>query len=394
FWVARMIIAGFRWEDRLPFRNVFFTSIIRDKQGRKLSKSLGNSPDPLDLIDKFGADGVRFGLMRIAPAGTDVRYDEDQIVEGRNFANKLWNAVRFRQMQGAAEADKGPLSLFAIDILAKLEALEADMDEALKEYRFNDAGNLLYQFFWNEYCDWYLESAKGDFAPEADPAAKAATLWTMDTVLRRFLLQLHPYMPHITEELWEKMGFRAEGGPEFLMQTTLDNSLVMHDIPAETIAAAQAKVAAIYGAVGRARNLKAEYGLAANRGVKFIIDPEASEQGQIDESTVFGRLAGAGDVTVVTGYDPGKGVPVALTAIGKIYMPLEGLIDVAAERERLTKELGKAEDELRKVNAKLSNENFVSRAAPEIVAEHRERQGQWKARVEELGRMIENLGGA
>ncbi|MBL9151359.1 MAG: valine--tRNA ligase [Verrucomicrobiales bacterium] len=395
FWVARMIIAGFRWEGQLPFRNVFFTSIIRDKQGRKLSKSLGNSPDPLDLIEKFGADGVRFGLMRIAPAGTDVRYDEDQIVEGRNFANKLWNAARFRQMQGPADAAaRGPLSIFAIDILAKLEALEADLDEALKEYRFNDAANLLYQFFWSEYCDWYLESAKGDFFEEGTPASKAATLWTMDTVLRRFLMLLHPYMPHITEELWEKMGCRAEGGPAFLMQTELDRSLVMHDLPAETIAAAQARVAAIYGAVGRTRNLKAEYGLGANRGVKFIIDPSTGDQGRIDEVSVFGRLAGAGEVIVETGYQAAKGVPAILTAIGTIYMPLEGLIDVAAERERLSKELAKAEDELKKVNAKLSNENFVSRASPEIVTEHRERQSQWKSRVEELGRMIENLAGA
>ena len=190
------------------------------------------------------------------------------------------------------------------------------------------------------------------------------------------------------------MGFRAEGGPAFLMQTELDSSLVMHDIPAETIAAAQARVAAIYGAVGRTRNLKAEYGLGANRGVKFIIDPSTSEQGRIDEVTVFGRLAGAGEVVVETGYQAAKGVPAILTAIGTIHMPLEGLIDVAAERERLSKELGKAEDELKKVNAKLSNENFVSRASPEIVTEHRDRQSQWKARVEELGRMIDNLAGA
>ena len=266
------------------------------------------------------------------------------------------------------------------------------MDEALGEYRFNDAANLLYQFFWSEYCDWYLESAKGDFTDDAEPAAKAATLWTMDTVLRRFLMQLHPYMPHISEELWEKMGFGAEGGPEFLMQTPLETGVVMHDLPADQIAEAQARVAAIYEAVGRARNLKAEYGLAANRNVTFILDPEASEHGIVGETGVLAKLAGAGEITVDTGHAAAQGVPVALTPIGKLYMPLEGLIDVDAERERLTKELGKAEDELKKVNAKLANENFVSRAKPEIVQENRDRQAQWKARVEELGRMIENLG--
>ena len=391
FWVARMIMAGFRWEVELPFRNVFFTSIIRDRQGRKLSKSLGNSPDPLELIERFGADGTRFGLMRIAPTGTDVRYDEDQIVEGRNFANKLWNAARFRQMQGDADAKPGQRSIFAIDILAKLEAFEADMDESLKEYRFNDAANLLYQFFWSEFCDWYLESAKEDLAGDAEPSARAAALATIDTVLRRFLIQLHPYMPHISEELWEKLGLAREGDPEFLMLTPIDNDVVMHSVGAAAIADAQAKVAAIYEAVGRARNLKAEYGLAANRNVRFIIDPAASEQGQFSESTVFSRLAGAGEIEIRPNFDAPKGVPATLTAIGRIYMPLEGLIDVGAERDRLTKELDKAAAELKKVNSKLSNVNFVTRAKPEVVEENRDRQTQWKGRVEELKRMIENL---
>ena len=403
FWVARMIMAGYRWREELPFRNVFFTGIVRDGQGRKMSKSLGNSPDPLDIIAEYGADALRFAMMRTAPLGADIRFEianeggkeiYPQVVEGRNFANKLWNATRFRQMQGPAGEERGELSIFAIDIIAKLEALESDMDEALKEYRFNDAGHLLYQFFWNEYCDWYLESAKGDFFEDAAPGAKAATLWTMDTVLRRFLMQLQPYMPHICEELWEKMGFRVEGDPEFLMQTQLDDSIILHDIPAEKITAAQAQVAAIYAAVGRARNLKAEYGLAANRNARFIIDPATSETGQFTEPAVFARLAGAGEVIVETGHNAGQGVPAALTPIGKIYMPLEGLIDVDAERERLTKEQEKARDELKKVNAKLSNENFVSRAKPEVVQENRDRQASWKARVEELGRMIENLGGA
>jgi valyl-tRNA synthetase len=294
-------------------------------------------------------------------------------------------------MQGEAEAEPGERSIFAIDILAKLEAFEADMDEALKEYRFNDAANLLYQFFWSEFCDWYLESAKEDLAEEADPSAKAAALATIDTVLRRFLVQLHPYMPHISEELWEKMGFAREGDLQFLMLTPIDDDVVMHDVPASAITAAQAKVAAVYEAVGRARNLKAEYGLAANRGVKFIVDPAASEQGQFTESTVFGRLAGAGEIEICENYDAPKGVPVALTGLGRIFMPLEGLIDVEAERERLTKEMDKASAELKKVNAKLSNENFVTRAKPEVVEENRDRQAHWKCRVEELKRMIENL---
>jgi valyl-tRNA synthetase len=394
FWVARMIMAGYRWQGGLPFKNVFFTSIIRDKKGRKMSKQLGNSPDPLDLMAEYGADALRFGLMRIAPTGTDVKFDEDQIVEGRNFANKIWNAARYRQMQNAAVAagaiDFSSLSIYSLDILARLDQLEKDVDAAYEDYRFNEIAQLLYEFWWSHYCDWYLESIKGDFFEEGDPGARASTLATMDLVLKRFLLLLHPFMPHLTEELWEKIGYGEEGGPSFLMQTVLPSEPVLADADPALVAKARARVAAVYEAVGRVRNLKAEYGLGANKNVKFIIDPE---EGSFPESIVFARLAGAGEIVVTPGYEAAKGVPTALTAIGKIHLPLEGLIDVAAERERLGKELAKAVDELKKVNAKLSNENFVTRAPEDVIGEMKERQKHWQIRVDELGKMIGNLGG-
>ncbi len=393
FWVARMIMAGFRWQGEVPFKNVFFTSIVRDKKGRKMSKQLGNSPDPLDLMAEFGADALRFGLMRIAPMGTDVKFDEDQIVEGRNFANKLWNAARYRQMQpGAVEAkpvDFGSLSIYSIDILARLDQLEQDIALAYQDYRFNEIAQLLYDFWWSHYCDWYLESSKGDFFEEGDPAARASTLATMDLVLKRFLLLLHPFMPHITEELWEKLGYREEGGAGFLMLTELPGTGLLEGGDGKVIAAARTKAQAIYESVGRARNLKAEYGLGANKNVKFIIDPEG---GSFDQVSVFQRLAGAGEVTVSPGFQAEKGIPVALTAIGKIYLPLEGLIDVDAERSRLGKELDKTQDELKKVNAKLSNENFVTRAPDEVITEMKDRQKHWQQRVDELTRMMANLG--
>lgn len=389
FWVARMIMAGYRWERKVPFKNVFFTSIIRDKRGRKMSKQLGNSPDPLDLMAEYGADALRFGLMRIAPTGTDVKFDEDQIVEGRNFANKLWNAARYRQMQeGSGEFDTKTLSIYSIDILAKLDQLERDMLGAYSDYRFNELAQLLYDFFWSQYCDWYLESSKGAFAEGADPGLKASALATMDLVLKRFLLMLHPFMPHISEELWEKLGCAGEGEIEFLMQTTLAKESTLATLEDEKIATAQARVKAIYESVGRARNLKAEYGLSANKSVKFIIDPEG---GSLEEADVFQQLAGAGEIIVERGFKAEKGVPTALTAIGKIYLPLEGLINVAAEKDRLGKELSKAEDELKKVKAKLSNKNFTSRAPEAVVQEMRDRQDQWQERAAELGRMIEDL---
>ncbi|MEM7387265.1 MAG: valine--tRNA ligase, partial [Verrucomicrobiota bacterium] len=196
FWVARMIMAGYTFTGELPFKNVFFNSLIRDARGRKLSKSLGNSPDCLKLIDAYGADGVRFGLLRIAPSGTDVRYDEDRIKEGRNFATKLWNAARFRQMQhleGDAPA-LGKPDIYGVAILAKLDELGANLDQAYLNYRFNDSANLLYEFFWSEFCDWFLEASKKNFASDADPTARNSSLAVMDLVLSRLLIHLHPFM--------------------------------------------------------------------------------------------------------------------------------------------------------------------------------------------------------
>src|SRR5437773_6983037 len=194
FWVARMIIAGLEFkpgkserdEDNIPFRDVFFTGLIRDKQGRKMSKSLGNSPNPLELIGKYGADGLRFGLMRISPSGQDIRYDEKQIEEGRNFATKLWNVARFRQMHGASapepKIDTQALSIFAIEVLARLNETIDAIEAAYREYQFNVVAQRLYDFVWSDYCDWFVEAAKTDISGEAE-AKKNSALGIMDYVL-------------------------------------------------------------------------------------------------------------------------------------------------------------------------------------------------------------------
>src|SRR5881398_3084523 len=217
FWVARMIIAGLEFrpgksdrdEDNIPFRHVYFTGLIRDKRGRKMSKSLGNSPDPLELIDKYGADGLRFGLMRIAPSGQDIRYDEKQIEEGRNFATKLWNVARFRQMHGpsdaAPEIDNQTLTIYALELLARLNETIDAIEAAYREYQFNTVAQRLYDFVWSDYCDWFVEAAKTEIFG-SDEAQKKSALAVMDFVLSAILRLLHPFMPHITEELWALMG--------------------------------------------------------------------------------------------------------------------------------------------------------------------------------------------
>jgi valyl-tRNA synthetase len=372
---------------------VFFTSIIRDKQGRKMSKMLGNSPDPMDLMAKYGADGLRFGLLRIAPAGTDVKFDEAQIEEGRNFANKLWNAARFRQMQ----ADGAPvtigkwnnagLSVFCVDIFAKLDQVQSDYDAALAEYSFNTAAQLLYDFFWGNYCDLFLEATKTDFTGGTDPAVKAATLSVIDTVFGRYLQLLHPYMPHVTEELWSTMGYPKDG--VFLMQTPLATEPLLQRIPASLVSQAQATAAAVYETAGRIRNLKATCDLASKRDLSFVLKPSGDSPDSLIPALKF--LGGAGDIRVDATYAKGKNTPATLTPLGEVSLPLDGVTDVNAVRTRLARERDKAQVEIGKVDAKLSSESFMSRAPEDIVQEHRQRRIDFVAQVGQLEEMLRNL---
>jgi len=399
FWVARMIMAGFRFTGELPFKNVYFTSIIRDLQGRKMSKSLGNSPDPIDLMEKYGADGLRFGLLRIAPVGADIRFDEHQVEEGRNFANKLYNACRFRQMGGTIELPEedgdeedsevvGLANCFHLDILAKLDALAEELDRLYGEYRFGEIALRLYEFLWNDFCDKFLEAVKGDLRESASPEARAATLSVFDTVMSRFLQLLHPYMPHVTEELSSKMGFLDEG--EFLMLAELPDEPVLAGLSAEDIAAEQAKAAAVYETAGRLRNLKAEYRLASRKDVTFVVKPSV-EWLEGGERAVLALLVGAQEIRLDAGYEAPKGTPVALTAVGEVYLPLEGLIDVEAERVRLSREIEKIIKEVAKSEGKLGSASFVDRAPAEVVEQEKARLVEWKAKLAQLREMIAAL---
>src|SRR5687767_2188469 len=211
FWVARMIMAGFEYMGEMPFRNVYFTGIIRDKIGRKMSKTLGNSPDPLDLINRYSADALRFGVMRSAPLGQDVLFDEQHVELGRNFCTKLWNACRFRQMhagQVQGEIDAAKLTSDDKWILLRLDKAIAEITDALRDYKFNEATSALYRFFWSEFCDWYLEASKA-VLNGADPAQKANTLAVLDFILSHTLRLMHPFLPFVTEQLWHSLGYNT-----------------------------------------------------------------------------------------------------------------------------------------------------------------------------------------
>jgi valyl-tRNA synthetase len=391
FWVARMIMAGFRFTGELPFKNVFFTSIIRDLQGRKMSKSLGNSPDPIDLMEKYGADGLRFGLLRIAPVGSDLRFDEVSVEEGRNFANKLYNACRFRQMAGnidyAEHEDTykvlGKPNCYQIDIMVKLDALSADLKDSYADYRFGEIAQLMYEFLWNEFCDKFLEAVKLDLRESATPEARTLTLATFDAVMSRYLQLMSPYMPHITEELSLRMGFVNEG--DFLMQQVLPSEPLISFDPS----AAQAKAAAIYESAGRLRNLKAEYNVGSRKDVKFVV--KGAIAWLSGETKVLALLAGASEIILDSSYEAPKGTPAALTPVGEVYLPMDGLIDVDAERVRISKEIEKFKLEVKKCEGKLGNASFVDRAPPEVVEQEKARLAEWNAKLIQLSEMLAAL---
>jgi len=385
FWVARMIMAGFRFVDELPFKNVYFTSLIRDLKGRKMSKSLGNSPDPIELMEKYGADGLRFGLLRIAPEGSDLRFDESSVEEGRNFANKLYNACRFRQMAGTDPVTGGVEGLppYHLDIMAKLDQLASNLKASYADYRFGEIAQLLYEFLWNEFCDKFLEAVKLDLRESATEEARLATLSTFDAVMSRYLQLMSPYMPHITEELSLRMGYVKEG--EFLMQQALPATPLLSFDATD----AQAKAAAVYETAGRLRNLKAEYNLGSRKDVTFVVRGAKSWLGE--ESKVLALLAGAQAIESNDAYDAPKGTPAALTPIGEVYMPMEGLIDVEAERSRIGKEIEKTRIEVTKSEGKLGNASFVDRAPPEVVVQEKERLAEWRSKLAQLEEMLAAL---
>ena len=412
FWVARMIMAGFEWMGEMPFRNVYFTGIIRDKQGRKMSKSLGNSPDPLDLIAAYGADALRFGVMRSAPLGADILFDDKNVELGRNFCTKLWNAARFRQMQGGeTEGEINPVLLTSDDkwILLRLNAAIREVSAALDEYRFSDAANALYRFFWSEYCDWYVEASKaslytnatatGEAAAEPVPGdfeqRKANTLAVMDFVLAHTLRLMHPFLPFITEDLWHGLGFHddlpADQGGRTIMfarwPAPLDNDFYhYYDLDQSAEEAANAK----YEVVNLGRGLRRDANIASNKRVRFIL--QSATPLLPHDTEVLRILLNAEPLEILPSYDAPRGTPSTITPLGTLFLPLEGLIDVAAERERLTKEIAKVEDELGKVRAKLANPNFAGKVPPAVLADHQQRETAWAEKLAQLTRMREALG--
>ncbi len=413
-WVARMIIAGLELHgpekktltddeirQRIPFRRVYFNGIIRDKLGRKMSKSLGNSPEPLDLIAKFGADGLRFGLLSIAPKGQDILFDEDRVGQGRNFCNKLWNAARFRQMSGPM-ADNSSLAA----VVGRLRATQLDDDDFailqglaeltdstaknLEDHEFTAYAQGLYAFFWGDFCDWYVEASK---ARLKDPALVENCLAVQDLVLRQFLLLLHPVAPFISEELWHLLGYGSE--QDFIQHHHTgsggDLLRVLREHGIKLSASKVADVALLREFVATVRGLKSQANQATRRdAVITVVAKDAAARKLIEANRE--KLAGlAGLAEIAFAADAG-GRTGALTSLGVVLLELSGNVDVAAEKVRLTKELAKLEQAVAAGEAKLGNEVFVSKAPAKILEGARNQLAEAKAKRDEIARMLASLG--
>lgn len=377
FWVARMIMAGYEFTGKMPFKNVYFTGIVRDKLGRKMSKSLGNSPDPLDLIDRFGADGVRMGMMLAAPAGNDILFDEALCEQGRNFCNKIWNAFRLVQgWQVDADAVQPETARLAVEwFSAKLRQSAAEMADLYSKYRLSEALMEVYHLFWDEFSSWFLEMVKPAYGSPIDGKTYAAVLEAFNHLLHL----LHPFMPFITEELWQHLTDRKPG--ESIM------------ISPQTIAAPQSADETILAQVEHMKNVVA--GVRAIRNTKNISPRELLELQVIGTDPIAAydclitKMANVSGVEVIA--TKGDGVSSFMVGTTEYAVPLGGLIDVEAELAKAEAELKHLEGFLVGVKKKLSNERFVSNAPAAVVELERKKQSDAESKIATLKETIESL---
>ena len=377
FWVARMIMAGYEFTGKMPFKNVYFTGIVRDKLGRKMSKSLGNSPDPLDLIDRFGADGVRMGMMLAAPAGNDILFDEALCEQGRNFCNKIWNAFRLVQgWQVDADAVQPETARLAVEwFSAKLRQSAAEMADLYSKYRLSEALMEVYHLFWDEFSSWFLEMVKPAYGSPIDGKTYAAVLEAFNHLLHL----LHPFMPFITEELWQHLTDRKPG--ESIM------------ISPQTIAAPQSADETILAQVEHMKNVVA--GVRAIRNTKNISPRELLGLQVIGTDPIAAydclitKMANVSGVEVIA--TKGDGVSSFMVGTTEYAVPLGGLIDVEAELAKAEAELKHLEGFLVGVKKKLSNERFVSNAPAAVVELERKKQSDAESKIATLKETIESL---
>ncbi|MBN2467569.1 MAG: valine--tRNA ligase, partial [Deltaproteobacteria bacterium] len=372
FWVARMMMMGLKFMGEVPFRDVYIHALVRDAQGRKMSKSLGNVIDPLVMIDEYGSDAFRFTLASLAAQGRDVRLSEDVISGYRHFANKIWNAARFVQLNLAdfnPQKDRIPYSRYSLVdkwILSLTTRLIRNVREALESYRFNEAAAFLYQFVWHEFCDWYVEFGKHGLV-SADGNRRSGTQQVLVDVLDTALRLLHPFMPFITEEIWQNL----PGNTGSIMVSSFpkaDTTFLNRD--------AEEKLEKIKDVIYHVRNIRGEMNISPSQKVTVVLlcmDDGKTRQLFNDHRHYFFQLASVGDLQFATGQKRPKAAATAISKDVEIFIPLAGIIDFGEEERRLGKEVAKTEKEFSLVQKKLSNEEFLRKAPKDIVEKERQR---------------------
>lgn len=403
FWVARMIMANMEFmkglpgsdgkprqkdTDLVPFRDVYFTSIIRDAQGRKMSKSLGNSPDPLEVIREYGADALRFTITYLAPLGQDVLFSSEKCEIGRNFANKIWNAGRFLLMNRKELSGDGKVGLDAPGlehqdladrwILSRLHGTIRSLSASLDAFQVNDATKILYEFLWHDFCDWYVELVKTRFYGEEPASVKLAVLqralWVFDQALRL----LHPFMPFITEELWQHLDDRRGASLVRAAFPVADGSRI--DPRAEQ------DMAFVQNVISALRNIRGENNIPPSRqvGVQVIAAKDGETALLGTYSRYLEKLANVSSFTEITASQKPRLAASALVGSLEILVPLEGIVDLSAERNRLEKEIQRVQKMLEGIEQKLGNDQFTGRAPKEVVEREREKQAAFRANLEKL----------
>ena len=376
FWVARMIMAGEEYMGKFPFKNVYFTGIVRDKLGRKMSKSLGNSPDPIELIEKFGADGIRMGMMLSAPAGNDILFDESLCEQGRNFNNKIWNAFRLVKGWETADIEQPEANKVAVKWFeAKLKEVNAEVNDLFKKYRISEALMAVYRLFWDEFSSWYLEMVKPEYQKPMDKASYDATLRFFETLLK----MLHPFMPFITEELWQNIYERKDG--ESIMSDKLELEAPTADEQALT-----ANIELLKQIIGGVRTIRNQKNISPREALKLqIVGANELEA----YNCVLAKMANLDEIAVVSEKDGTASAFMVGTT--EYAVPLGDKIDVAAEIEKAEAQLKHLEGFLAGINKKLSNEKFVANAPEAVVALERKKKSDSEEKIAALKETIAEL---
>ncbi|MDO5589083.1 MAG: valine--tRNA ligase [Bacteroidales bacterium] len=374
FWVARMIMAGYEYMGEMPFRHVYFTGIVRDKLGRKMSKSLGNSPDPIELIEKYGADGVRMGLMLAAPAGNDILYDDALCEQGRNFNNKIWNAFRLVKGWEVADIEQPEHSRLAVQWFDNvLRSTEAEVKDLFSKFRLNEALMAIYRLFWEEFSAWYLEAVKPAYQQPIDRSTMDATLRFFDSLLRL----LHPFMPFITEELWQHIDERKDG--ESIMYAPINQTPA--DADTDLLKAMEEAKSIISGV----RNVRLSKNIPQKQPMNLMIVGKWTNPFK----SIVEKLGGLESITDADAKDPAAASFMVGTT--EYCVPLEGAINVEEEIKKLQAELDYAIGFLKSVEKKLSNERFVANAPEAVVAAERKKQADAQSKIKTLEESIAAL---